>query len=253
MGEHASSLLRGAGENGQNKPRTAARSCRREAGELKGLRMHFIQAFFDTIDDKIAFLSHLCALGRHDEAMTLCCTYIDGLGQAIYWRSSSHPGSTKNNSSFNFVRVLREHGEQPYLDLIHPMGFIRWLRKVENRQKKFKGLPEKIESALQAFKGQLMKESDLLAILATILTPDEIQFLSPELWHSSLAHIAYNRLRSPFVHSLSWYSGISFDKMNYEGAPVPEIDFSMLYDALKSISSYARQLSERYGSLFREK
>jgi len=32
--------------------------------------MHFIQAFFDTIDDKIAFLSHLCALGRHDEAMT---------------------------------------------------------------------------------------------------------------------------------------------------------------------------------------
>jgi len=165
MGEHASSLLRGAGENGQNKPRTAARSCRREAGELKGLRMHFIQAFFDTIDDKIAFLSHLCALGRHDEAMTLCCTYIDGLGQAIYWRSSSHPGSTKNNSSFNFVRVLREHGEQPYLDLIHPMGFIRWLRKVENRQKKFKGLPEKIESALQAFKGQLMKESDLLAIL----------------------------------------------------------------------------------------
>src|SRR5215510_14342001 len=79
-----------------------------------------IKAFFEVLSEKVAFLRQLFDSSRQDEAMTLCCVYIDALGQALYFPDK--------RSALNFVRALREYGGQPYLDLFHPAGLVRWLK-----------------------------------------------------------------------------------------------------------------------------
>ena len=95
--------------------------------------------------------------------MTLCCVYIDGLGQALYFPD--------NRSAFNFVRALREYGEQPYFGLVHPNGLVRWVKSQEPNRQKFRGLSAKIDSAISPFKEQLVSERDLLQSLSARTHP----------------------------------------------------------------------------------
>jgi hypothetical protein len=201
--------------------------------------MDFIEAFFDVLNDKVLFLRQLFDSQRQDEAMTLCCVYIDGLGQALYF--------PEDRSAFNFVRALREHGEQPYLDLVHPAGLVRWVKTQEPDRKKFRGLSAKIDSAMAPFKGKLVSEAELQQALSQGLSHSELQVISPELWRGTLAHVAYNRLRNPFVHTLRGYCGVLFDQITYDGQPVPEIDFSMLHSALESLARHAHEISVKSG------
>lgn len=199
--------------------------------------MDYIEAFFEVLNDKVAFLRQLFDSSRQDEAMTLCCAYIDGLGQALYFPDK--------RSSFNFVRALREYGGQPYLDLFHPAGFSRWVKT----QTKFRKLSAKIDSAMAIFKGQLASEADLKHALSQTLSDNELQDISTELWHGTLAYSAYKWLRNPFVHTLRGYGGVSFGQIIYDGRPVPEIDFFMLHGALESIVRNAHEISIKSGKL----
>jgi len=208
--------------------------------------MDYIEEFFKVRNNKVAFLRRLFDSSHQDEAMTLCCVYIDGLGQAIYFPDK--------RSSFNFVRALREHGEQPYLDLVYPTGLVRWVKAWEKRKEakhpEFGGLSTKVDSALASLKGQLVSEADLRRALSQGLSVNDFQIVSPELWHGTLAYVAYKRLRISFVHTLHGYSGVLFGQTTYNGQPVPEIDFSMLHGALESVIRYAYKISVESGKLF---
>jgi hypothetical protein len=205
------------------------------------MQLDVIQAFFVVWDDKISFLKQLFDDARHDEAMTLCCAYIDGFAQALYWPC--------RHSGFNFVRALREHGGVAHLDLIYPTVFIHWARKREEQDHKWKDLSKKIESAFQAYKDILASEPDLRTALHQALRHNELQLVVRELWRGTLAHAAYQGLRNPFIHGLRGYGGILSDRVTYQGAMVPEINFSMLHQALTFIACHARELSEQSGRL----
>jgi hypothetical protein len=198
-----------------------------------------IQVFFQVWDDKISFLDKLFNSGRQDEAMTLCCTYIDGFARAL---SGPIGGSHEN-----FVQVLRAHGGNSYLDLIFPPRFLRWVCKPENQ--KVKQHLQKIESTLQPYKAVLVSEPDVQAALQQTLSKNELQQVVKHLWRGTLADAVYQWSRNPFVHTLCGYSGISYEKVTYQGSPVPEINFSVLHQALRFIARHARTLSEQSGRL----
>ncbi len=82
-----------------------------------------METFFDDLEQRAAFLAELFDGGRQDEALTLCCCYIDGLGGLLYGRSCT-------GSARNFSRILREHGGERELDLISPLGLVRYLEFV---------------------------------------------------------------------------------------------------------------------------
>jgi hypothetical protein len=198
-----------------------------------------IQMFFQVWDDKISFLRQLFDDGHYDEAATLCYVYIDGFAQAFYWPD--------RHSGRNFVKVLREHGGEPHLDLIYPPRFLRWVR--EDGNKKVKKLAQKLESALQPYETILASEPDVRAVLQQTLSQNELQQLVCDVWRGTLASSAYEWLRNPFVHGLRSYSGIRFTQVTYQGGPVPEINFLLLHEALTSIAHRVRELSEWSGSL----
>ena len=43
-------------------------------------KLQYIEIWFDDFDDRVQFLVQLWEDGRQDEALTLCCAYIDAIG-----------------------------------------------------------------------------------------------------------------------------------------------------------------------------
>ena len=200
--------------------------------------MEYMEAYFEDLDRKIAFLGELFHSGHQDEAATLCYVYIDGLGYNLHWPSEK--------SAFNFVRVLCDHGNQPNLALIHPAGFQRWLSRDTNSAK-LRTLAINLERHLSSIKGELFARPDFSVFLSQWFSAQEVTFLNKELWRGTLAYATYEWLRNPFVHRLRGYGGLSFDGTTYQGKPIPAIQFSQLYEALRAIARHAQQLSETSG------
>jgi hypothetical protein len=50
-------------------------------------KARYIRAYFDDLQGRIAFLGELYGMGRKNEALMLCCCYIEALGS----RQSQEP------------------------------------------------------------------------------------------------------------------------------------------------------------------
>ena len=182
--------------------------------------MDYIEAFFEHWEKKIVFLQELYQSGHQDEAATLCYACVDGFGENLC-------GSNKG-SAFGFVRVLCEHGQNPFLPLIHPEGLIRWLKKEKNSFETYKTLAGKLEAQWKNRKSELLEENEFCKLMLPNLTQKEKALFKKHLWRGTLAHSAYIWLRSPSVHSLRWYQEISFGSMTYQDTPIPGIEFKII-------------------------
>ena len=80
-------------------------------------KLSFIEAYFDDLRSRIDFLQDLRDSGHEDEAMVLCCCYIDGLARYLYW---PHPASRQN-----FVRAVREFTPHEFFGRIHTSSFLK--------------------------------------------------------------------------------------------------------------------------------
>ena len=85
-----------------------------------------IQAYFNDLEKRIAFLKELYDGDHTDEALMLCCCYIEALGSRQYHDS--------DRKAKNYYRTLEEHSGNKLFTLIHP----KQLRNVLMSQKLFK-------------------------------------------------------------------------------------------------------------------
>jgi hypothetical protein len=200
----------------------------------------YIRAFFDDLDDRVRFLAQLYSAGRQDEAVTLCCTYIDGLGNLLFW--------PEERTAANFTRLLREHGGNSAFSAFHLKILVRWLETATSTR--LRELASKLDVAERASPAVFYSEADFRALLSSSLSPDAYQRLEKELWRGTLAFLAYDRVRIPFVHSLRGYSAVSFGESKYNGQMVPNIDFRLLFEALQSIAASTRRISLDSGRFF---
>ena len=151
----------------------------------------YIDAFFQYHRQRAERLLQLWEQGHQDDALTLCCCYLDGLAKFAY-----HPSG---RSAYNFVALLREHGAQPALALCSPLALVRWME----RQGGWRAIAGKrLRPRLDVSITKLFREDDLKALLRTHLSSKDSQRLARDTWRSSVAYIAYERLRNPFVHEL---------------------------------------------------
>ena len=71
-----------------------------------------MDAFFQDLGRRIAFAQELHDQRHDNEAMLLCCCYIDGLANNLY--------PDDDGSHRNFVRDIGEYGATEWLTRIHP-------------------------------------------------------------------------------------------------------------------------------------
>jgi len=194
-------------------------------------------AYFDDLEARASFARELQADGHGTEAMTLCCCYIDGLANFLYYDS--------DKSAFNFVRLLREHGQQSDLAKVCPLALTRWL---EMNHTKLAPTARKLSTALGADCNRIMTDAELSSAITRVLTKQEASSLSSHTWRASLAFIAYTQLRVPSVHATGAANGVI---VGSAGPSIPvRISFDTMNTALLAIIASLRELSVRSNKWF---
>ena len=200
----------------------------------------YIKAFFDDLDAKVAFLDVLWGTSHQDEALTLCCCYIDGL--------ANHYRKDDDSSARNFATTLVEYGGEPSLALHTGLALSRALRS--KGQPKSLATAAAVETALDERLGELVSASELAARLKAAMPPNVFQALAPHLWRASVASIAYLRLRSPFIHELGGPGAVIVGSSDHRADNAIHVGFPMLQRALKNLVRTMRERSETTVSWF---
>ena len=202
---------------------------------MNDAKLSFIEAFFDGLKERIAYLRELNEGGHDSEAMLLCCCYIDGLANHLY--------TGDDGSHRNFVRAIREFGDTEWLTRIH----IRQLRESFDKMRS-----NRAQEALVLLQSlptndllDLPTRDDFLAQIPSSTDDSLVGWLREQLWRGTLASIVYTRLRVPSVHGLGAPGGISFEDSRIDGSQVSEIDFDVLHKVVERICTAARDLSVR--------
>jgi len=188
------------------------------------------------LDDKVDFLQTLYKQNRKEEALTLCCVYIEGLAHNIY-------GAPKNAKSKEyFVKVLLEHGGEESLRLVDPPKLAEALR----------GCGEPLVTLARAIEGhfsgspvELFTIDELVAAAHSKLSPDQCELLAKNAWLGTTAALAYKHLRCRLVHQLDSLDGLISSNTVFRGEPAERISFNTLYAAL-------RRVMDRWKDLFRD-
>ena len=202
--------------------------------EDSGIWRDWIRVFLEDLEKKAAFLKELYEKGNKDEALLLCCCYIDGLANNLY-------GGKRSNK--NFIRAMEEFGEEKHWGLIHPDQLIRNMLRActpsTKENKPLKILVEKIKENPSIFDWKLFSDKEIIQgiTLQINLTQKEISLLKKNLWRGKFANIVYDQMRTPFVHRLGigGSHAFFFSKTIHNGGHLPPLDFDGLYPILKRI------------------
>jgi hypothetical protein len=202
-------------------------------------RQIYIQSFHDYAVGRLEFLPRLFADKRREEAMILCLVYIDSFSQWLQWPS--------DKSGQNFVEAVAKFGGDPLLGLVHPLQAVRAYNQMSTCWNKIADL---IESFFAGPNYELQTKDDFLGKLTPILSSDQLRSVRKELWRTTMAAIAYYRLRNPAVHEFGPEPDISFSRTIYQRSSLPDLDFSRLYGVALKLHAELRRRSETSGQLF---
>ncbi len=186
-------------------------------------KAYFIEAYFDKLQERIAFLHELHAEERECEALMLCCCYIEALG--------SRELTGLDLKAKNYCAILSEEGDNKIWRLIHP----KQLKKVLSTNGLFKEQFNTFEPVIDDYGPQLIEPQELLARLEPSLDEKQRSWLQDNIFKGSMAMISYERIRCELVHDIDAETSISFSETTYNGNPVPILDFEALYSSLKKI------------------
>jgi len=189
-----------------------------------------IQAYFDDLEKRVAFLQELYDSDHTDEALMLCCCYIEALGSRKY-----HDSGRKAK---NYYRILEKYGGNVLFSLIHP----KQLRNVLGSKKLFKQNITQIDPIIDNFGKELVLQKVVSDQLSPVINEDQVNWLNDNLFKGTMAAISYERVRSDLVHDIST-SNLTFDETTWEGNSVPDMNFGLLYPALLNIFQNLKESS----------
>jgi hypothetical protein len=184
-----------------------------DSGEIPA---EVIEDYSSYLDERIEFLASLCRDRKKEEALTLCCVYIESLAQKVY-------GDCGKGSKRNFVQAALEFGGDKSLSLIHLPSLAEALKGCG---------PEHsgIEKALRPqVSDRLNTEEEVLAILGPLLTSEQLKLLRDSLWHGTVAAQMYRYFRSALVHEMYTSDGIILGGVTFRG-------FAVLYPVLQKVA-----------------
>lgn len=191
-------------------------------------KAYFIKAYFENLQRRIAFLVELNDEGRKDEALMLCCCYIEALGSRV----SSEP----ERKAQNYCRILSEQGGNELWRLVHPIQLKRQL----SLKPLFGNVLGALVPVIDEFGMQLIEPDDVIAKLSPLLDKPQCDWLNNNVFKGSVAYISYEEIRSELVHDISGGS-ISFSQTFYRGNPVPTLGFEILHASLTEIVRVSRE------------
>jgi len=175
-----------------------------------------IDAYLKRIEKRICFLKELHKEHK-EEALTLCCCYIDAFASKEY--------SESDETAVNFCSMLEKYF-QPELCTIHPKQLKDILSNNGDFDECFSSYAEILDDL-----SETCSKEDMVSKLSHLTNNKQEQWLTNYMYKGSIAYIAYKRIRCGLVHNMSGPE-IEFDKIRFNGNPIPRLGFNTFYKAL---------------------
>jgi hypothetical protein len=207
--------------------------------EHQKTKMEFIRAYLDDYIDKLTFLNELTAMGRRDEAMSLCLVYIDRFAQVLFWPC--------DKTGQNFVNAVIQYGGNPIMGLAHPIQAIRAFKEMSAE---WQQLSKKVALRFRGPSQELLPIADLEVAIFGLTKPSERVRLHNEMWRTTIAAVAYSRLRTAAIHGFGVRGEIEFSNTTYGGKPAPDLNLIELQKCAFELVAEARRRSDKNGQWF---
>jgi hypothetical protein len=205
---------------------------------LESAEERWITTFFDYVDARVSFLSSLWHDGRQDEALTLCCCYLDALAKSVYRDVTS--------GAERFARLLIEYASDDLFRAHNAKTFRRWVEgQGANFKQKFGHSAARISACIGDPESRLLTPNAFHEYAVSALGQVDYERISRHLWRGSTGWVIYKHLRSPFVHSF-WGPGAVV--MGPSDVPEEErelVSFPRLHAELQALSASFRSRSLR--------
>jgi hypothetical protein len=201
-------------------------------------KLAFITAYFDDMADRVTYLTFLWQEQRQDEALTLCCCYIDAIGGQLYWDIDS--------SAHTFTKVLLELGCQKDLLWHSGLALARWLRK--SKREDLRQIAKTLGALPPDELSILRTAPDLETYLARHIGHNYFGKVRNVLWRASIAYVCYEYLRNPFVHRMAGSGGIEIGPPGSLERVI--VGFPTLYAALQAMLTTVRKMSDDEAKFF---
>lgn len=208
----------------------------------KKAKLQYIRAFFEEMGQRTAFLQELFQNGHRHEALLLCCCYIEGMGNDVYYPDEG--------SKRNFVRIFEKYSGNELFWYIHPKQLQRGL--ADARSSRLQRVGKKLDDMIAKLERRLYSKNEILESAKPLIDKSELKIVEGNLWRGTFAAIAYDRIRNEAVHRLG-ATDISFQDTTFNGKPVPDLDFRLLYPALQNVLEAVKEESLKSNNWFGNK
>src|SRR3990172_2989572 len=141
-----------------------------EKEKNKAAQLSVMKSFFEDFEQRrMPLIFSLFNMEFEAEAILLCCCYIEGFGNQLYWDGK------QEKSKENFVRVLKEHSGTQNLCCIHAR--LLKIEKLENFPKA-RNVGIKLADILHKHEGRTYTEIEIIDLLRSHVNEDEIEGLA---------------------------------------------------------------------------
>lgn len=173
---------------------------------------------------RISFLDELFGAGHADEALVLCCCYIEAVGG---WLSRYETGGREA-----FAKALLRHDASEVFARLNPVLLLEGYRAGTDPAGRISAL-DTLSSALACFQEGFHPEEEIVETCRAALPEDEFASLKDFFWTGTVAACAHGMARRAEVHH---------GRIALAGCGEIILDFPILYPALQRIFDLAKRM-----------
>lgn len=115
----------------------------------------------------------------------------------------------------------------------------------------FKTNIKEIKSIIDDFGKELISQESVINSLSSVINEEQLKWFKDNLFKGTVAKISYESVRSELVHDFST-SNLTFSETRFDGKPVPDINFDLLYPALMNIFCRLKEISLKTNKMYWE-
>ncbi|EJE8156859.1 hypothetical protein M5103_004617 [Vibrio alginolyticus] len=184
-----------------------------------------------------------------EEALVLCCCYIEAIGSKKHQLSEPVEGERKRTQRYSksaaFTDTLVKYSGYDFWDKVHPIALVDLLPPIfdSNYEDYLYRLAE-IGDAIREAEFVVEHVEDLF------VNTKQREWFKNHIHKGSLGSIAYSRVRSEIVHNVS-HEPFSF-LATWQGEAIPDIDYKLMEGCLTNVIRNLRKLSIEQNKLWWE-
>ncbi|ELE8118399.1 hypothetical protein RB980_000990 [Vibrio fluvialis] len=206
------------------------------------------EVYLKHLEIKLANIRDISKVSE-EEALVLCCCYIEAIGSKKHQLSEPFDGGRKRKRQYSksaaFTDTLVKYSGYDYWDKVHPIALVDLLPPIFDSN--FEDYLHRLAEI-----GDVIRDAEFVIehVKDLFVNAKQREWFENHIHKGNLGSIAYSKVRSEIVHNVS-HEPFSFSA-TWQGEVIPDIDYKLMEQCLTNIIGNLRKLSINQKALWWE-